>query len=60
MEFGAQLGFDMPQRVEVIAVEVKDYQTFGEREEMSDEVREAIPEVEKTVREIVKSYQSEE
>ncbi len=60
MEFGAQLGFDMPQRVEVIAVEVKDYQTFGEREEMSDAVREAIPEVEKTVREIVKSYQSEE
>jgi hydrogenase maturation protease len=56
MEFGAQLGFEMPAEVKVIGIEAKDYQTFGERKEMSREVSGAMPEVKRIVGEMVKRY----
>jgi len=60
LALGEQLGLDMPHRVEIIAVEVKDYITFGEREEMSDEVRSAMPEVIRLAKEMVEGYQGED
>lgn len=43
LRVGEGLGYVMPERIDIFGIEVLEYMDFGEMDQMSDEVRKAMP-----------------
>jgi hydrogenase maturation protease len=53
LKVGEGLGYIMPEKIDILGIEVKDYMEFGGRDEMSMEVNDAIPVVVRKVLDLI-------